>query len=40
MENEDTAHRDGVVSQLSVSPGGTVATGQVVCVVSAASDGG
>jgi acetyl-CoA/propionyl-CoA carboxylase biotin carboxyl carrier protein len=34
MENEVTAHRGGVVSQLSVSPGGTVVSGQVVCVVA------
>src|SRR5204863_223753 len=35
MENEVTAHRAGVVSELSVSPGGTVVSGQVVCVVTA-----
>jgi acetyl-CoA/propionyl-CoA carboxylase biotin carboxyl carrier protein len=34
MENEVTAHRAGVVSELSVAPGGTVLSGQVVCVVS------
>jgi acetyl-CoA/propionyl-CoA carboxylase biotin carboxyl carrier protein len=34
MENEVTAHRAGVVSELSVSPGGAVVSGQVVCVVS------
>jgi acetyl-CoA/propionyl-CoA carboxylase biotin carboxyl carrier protein len=33
MENEVTAHRAGVVSALSVVPGGTVASGQVVCVI-------
>jgi biotin carboxyl carrier protein len=27
------AHRDGVVRQLSVSPGAAVNTGQVICVV-------
>jgi len=34
MENEVTAHRAGLVTQLSVKPGGSVATGQVICVVS------
>jgi acetyl-CoA/propionyl-CoA carboxylase, biotin carboxylase, biotin carboxyl carrier protein len=33
MENEITAHRDGVVTQLSVEPRQPVQTGQVVCVV-------
>ena len=35
MENEVTAPSAGVVSELSVSAGGTVVSGQVVCVVSA-----
>jgi biotin carboxyl carrier protein len=34
MENEITAHRDGVVVELSVEPGQAVSTGQVVCIVS------
>jgi acetyl-CoA/propionyl-CoA carboxylase biotin carboxyl carrier protein len=34
MENEVIAHRSGVVEQLSVEPGGTVVSGQVVCLVS------
>jgi acetyl-CoA/propionyl-CoA carboxylase biotin carboxyl carrier protein len=33
MENEVTAHRAGIVSELSVVPGGTVLSGQAVCVV-------
>ncbi len=33
MENEVTAHRAGVVTELSVKPGGAVANGQVICVV-------
>jgi acetyl-CoA/propionyl-CoA carboxylase biotin carboxyl carrier protein len=37
MENEVSAHRAGVVSALSVEPGGPVAIGQVICVIS--SDG-
>ena len=37
MENEVTAHRAGIVTQLSVKPGGAVATGQVICVVSEAA---
>jgi acetyl-CoA/propionyl-CoA carboxylase biotin carboxyl carrier protein len=35
MENEIRAHRDGVVTGLTVAPGEAVATGQVICVVSA-----
>jgi acetyl-CoA/propionyl-CoA carboxylase biotin carboxyl carrier protein len=38
MENEITAHRDGVVTALSVVPGQPVTTGQVVCVVSQEAD--
>src|SRR5262249_19186717 len=34
-ENEVAAHRDGVVSGLSVAAGLPVATGQVICVISA-----
>jgi acetyl-CoA/propionyl-CoA carboxylase biotin carboxyl carrier protein len=34
MENEITAHRDGIVTDLSVEPGQPVHTGQVVCVVA------
>jgi acetyl-CoA/propionyl-CoA carboxylase biotin carboxyl carrier protein len=33
MENEITAHRDGVVAGLSVEPGQPVTTGQVICVL-------
>jgi acetyl-CoA/propionyl-CoA carboxylase biotin carboxyl carrier protein len=33
MENEITAHRAGVVTELSVEPGQAVSNGQVVCVV-------
>ena len=33
MENEITAHRDGVVSGLSVTPGAQLAHGQVICIV-------
>jgi len=36
MENEITAHGDGVVTDLSVEPGQAVTTGQIVCVVSPA----
>ena len=39
MENEVTTHRAGVVSEVSVSPGGPVVSGQVVCVVTAAAEG-
>ena len=34
MENEIAAHRDGVITDLSVAPGQAVTTGQVVCVVA------
>jgi acetyl-CoA/propionyl-CoA carboxylase biotin carboxyl carrier protein len=35
MENEIGAHRDGIVSELSVEPGQAVTAGQVICVVVA-----
>jgi biotin carboxyl carrier protein len=38
MENEITAHRKGRVMGLSVAPGQTVQTGQVICVVAQAGD--
>jgi acetyl-CoA/propionyl-CoA carboxylase biotin carboxyl carrier protein len=38
MENEITAHRDGVVTELSVEPGQAVTTGQVVCVIAQDED--
>jgi acetyl-CoA/propionyl-CoA carboxylase biotin carboxyl carrier protein len=37
MENEITAHRAGVITELSVEPGQAVSNGQVVCVVVDAS---
>src|SRR5205807_3673277 len=33
MENEVTAHRAGVITALTVAPGGSVATGQTICLV-------
>jgi acetyl-CoA/propionyl-CoA carboxylase, biotin carboxylase, biotin carboxyl carrier protein len=33
MENEITAHRDGVVTGLTVAPGQQLAHGQVICVL-------
>jgi biotin carboxyl carrier protein len=33
MENEVHAHRDGVVRELAIAAGDTVASGQVLCVV-------
>jgi len=40
MENEVRAHRDGVVSGLSVAPGQPVRTGQVICTIgSEGADG-
>jgi biotin carboxyl carrier protein len=33
MENEITAHRAGLVAELSVEAGEPVKTGQVICVV-------
>jgi biotin carboxyl carrier protein len=40
MENEIAAHRSGVVSGLSVSPGQGVVLGQVICVVEEAGEPG
>ncbi len=37
MENEITAHRAGIVTELSVEPGQAVSNGQAVCVVVDAS---
>ncbi len=34
MENEIVSHRDGVVSELGVTPGQQVSHGQLICVVS------
>jgi acetyl-CoA/propionyl-CoA carboxylase biotin carboxyl carrier protein len=39
MENEVHAHRDGVVTELSVAAGQPVSTGQVICVVAAEAGG-
>jgi len=39
MENEISAHRSGIVSQLSVRAGEPVQTGQVICVVAQSADG-
>ena len=33
MENEITAHRAGVITELAVEPGQTVSSGQILCVV-------
>ena len=33
MENEIVAHRDGVVSGLTVAPGSQVVDGQLICLV-------
>jgi acetyl-CoA/propionyl-CoA carboxylase, biotin carboxylase, biotin carboxyl carrier protein len=38
MENEITAHRDGVVTELSIEPDQAVTTGQVVCVIAQDED--
>ena len=38
MENEITAHRDGVVTEL-VGPGESVQNGQVICVLAQGDDG-
>ena len=38
MENEITAHRAGVVTELSVAAGQPVTTGQVICVVRQEGD--
>jgi acetyl-CoA/propionyl-CoA carboxylase biotin carboxyl carrier protein len=40
MENEVTAHRAGIVTQLSVKPGGAVANAQVICVVAEGTEPG
>jgi biotin carboxyl carrier protein len=40
MENEITAHRPGVVTDLSVAAGEPVATGQVICVVAREGEDG
>jgi len=37
MENELTAHRAGVVTDLAVEPGQAVGSGEVVCVIADAS---
>ena len=34
MENEIAAHRDGVVSGLTVAPGMQLANGQVICLLA------
>ena len=34
MENEITAHHDGVVRELSVTAGDAVQSGQLICVVA------
>jgi acetyl-CoA/propionyl-CoA carboxylase biotin carboxyl carrier protein len=34
MENEITAHRAGVVTELAVEPGQAVTSGQTICVVN------
>ena len=39
MENEITAHRGGVVTELSVAPGQPVQAGQVICVLAQDGDG-
>jgi acetyl-CoA/propionyl-CoA carboxylase, biotin carboxylase, biotin carboxyl carrier protein len=36
MENEITAHKAGKVTELAVSVGGSVATGDTIAVISAA----
>jgi acetyl-CoA/propionyl-CoA carboxylase biotin carboxyl carrier protein len=36
MENEIAAPRDGVVTELRVTPGQGVTNGQLICVVAAA----
>ena len=35
MENEIVAHRDGVVTELSVEAGQSIAAGQAICVIAA-----
>ena len=38
MENEITAHKAGVVSELPIAVGASVATGDTLAVISSASD--
>jgi acetyl-CoA/propionyl-CoA carboxylase, biotin carboxylase, biotin carboxyl carrier protein len=38
MENEITAHKAGVVSELPIAVGSSVATGDTLAVISSASD--
>jgi acetyl-CoA/propionyl-CoA carboxylase biotin carboxyl carrier protein len=38
MENEITAHKDGKVSELPITVGASVATGDTLAVISAAAD--
>jgi acetyl-CoA/propionyl-CoA carboxylase, biotin carboxylase, biotin carboxyl carrier protein len=38
MENEITAHKAGKVTELPVSVGGSVATGDTIAVISAAAE--
>jgi acetyl-CoA/propionyl-CoA carboxylase, biotin carboxylase, biotin carboxyl carrier protein len=38
MENEITAHKAGVVSELPIAPGASVATGDTLAVISSASE--
>ena len=38
MENEITAPRAGIVGELSVAPGQSVTTGQVICLVTQEAD--
>ena len=38
MENEITTPRAGTVSSLSVEPGQSVSTGQVICLVTQGAD--
>jgi acetyl-CoA/propionyl-CoA carboxylase biotin carboxyl carrier protein len=36
MENEITAHRDGIVRELAVVPGQPIGSGDVICVLDGA----
>jgi biotin carboxyl carrier protein len=38
MENEVHAHRDGVVTELSVAAGEPVGAGQAICVIAKEGD--
>jgi acetyl-CoA/propionyl-CoA carboxylase, biotin carboxylase, biotin carboxyl carrier protein len=40
MENEVSAPRAGIVTELSVAAGEPITTGQVICVVKQEADGG